>query len=59
MLAAKAPDDPEFYFFEEHRERDLDCFDLDNITKESLKRAMRFSDDDLKYAGQLKFLYTR
>ena len=47
----------ETYFFTKHRERDLDCYfdkgDLSNVTRNELKRVMRFDDDDLVYASQL------
>ena len=53
----------EHYFFTEHRARDLDCFfdksDLSNVSRNDLKRVMRFEEDDLIFSSQLLFLYTR
>ena len=49
-----------FYFFAEHHEKDLDCFvDLKYLTRNDIKKAMRFSEDDLLFASNLKFLVTR
>ena len=49
-----------FYFFTEHNEGDLDCFgDLKYLSKNDIKRAMRFTDDDILFASNLKMLVTR
>ena len=42
-----------------HREGDLDCFgDLKYLTRNDIKKAMKFSEDDLLYASNLEFLVT-
>ena len=52
--------DPLGYFYPDHCERDLDCFgNLELINKNDLKSDMRFVKDDLHFAGELQFLYTR
>ena len=52
--------DPLGYFYPDHCERDLDCFgNLEFININDLKSDMRFVKDDLHFAGELKFLYTR
>ena len=49
-----------FYFFTEHHEKDLDCFgDLANLTRNDIRKGIKFSEDDLAFASNLKFLYTR
>ena len=49
-----------FYFMTAHREKDLECFgDLTNLKCNDIRRKMRFTDDDLAYASNLKFLVTR
>ena len=49
-----------FYFYMEHNEGDLDCFgDLKYLSKNDIKNAMRFMDDDLLFASNLKMLVTR
>ena len=49
-----------FYFFTAHNEGDLDCFgDLKYLSRNDIKRAMRFTDDDLLFASNLKMLVTR
>ena len=49
-----------FYFYTEHNEGDLDCFgDLKYLTKNDIKKAMRFTEDDLLFASNLKMLVTR
>jgi hypothetical protein len=36
---------------------DLDCIvDLTNLDRKDVKRAMKFTEDDLLYAGNMKFL---
>ena len=47
----------QYYFFTKHTMEDLDCFvDLKNLESNNVRRAMRFSEDDLLYAGNMKFL---
>ena len=43
-----------FYFFTEHSEKDLDCFgDLKYLTRNVIKKAIKFSEDDLLFASKL------
>ena len=52
--------DPLGYFYPDHCERDIDCFgNLELINVNDLKDDMRFVKDDLYFAGELQFLYTR
>jgi hypothetical protein len=45
------------YFYTKHAMEDLDCIvDLTNLDRKDVKRAMKFSEDDLLYAGNMKFL---
>ena len=49
-----------FYFYTEHSEGDLDCFgDLKYLTRNDIKKAMRFTEDDLLFASNLKMLVIR
>ena len=49
-----------FYFYTAHSEGDLDCFgDLKYLAKNDIKKAMRFTEDDLLFASNLKMLVTR
>jgi hypothetical protein len=49
-----------FYFMTAHREKDLECFgNLTNLKCNDIRRKMRFTEDDLAYASNLKFLVTR
>ena len=49
-----------FYFYTEHNEGDLDCFgDLKYLSRNDIKKAMRFTEDDLLFASNLKMLVTR
>jgi hypothetical protein len=45
------------YFYTKHTMEDLDCIvDLTNLDRKDVKRAMKFTEDDLLYAGNMKFL---
>ena len=45
------------YFYTKHTMEDLDCIvDLTNLDCKDVKRAMKFTEDDLRYAGNMKFL---
>ena len=49
-----------FYFFTEHREKDLDCFGvLANLRRNDVRKGIKFSEDDLAFASNLRFLCTR
>ena len=49
-----------FYFFTEHHEKDLDCFGvLANLRRNDVRKGIKFSEDDLAFASNLRFLCTR
>ena len=48
------------YFFTNHNEGDMDCFgDLKYLTRNDIQKAMKFSEDDLLFASNLKMLVTK
>ena len=48
------------YFSAAHNEGDLDCFgDLKYLSRNDIKKAMKFSEDDLPFASNLEFIVTR
>ena len=61
--AKKDEDGNEFdhFFFDEHHEEDLDYLakDLSKLDLNDIKRALRFTDDDLRLGNRLPMLFTR
>ena len=58
--ADKGPKPVKSCFSAAHREGDMDCFgDLKYLTRNDIKKAMRFTEDDLLFASNLKMLVTR
>ena len=48
------------YFFTKHNEGDMDCLgDLKYLTRKDIQKAMKFSEDDLLFASNLKMLVTK